>query len=74
MSEPKIESVVIENLGGGMFDPIPKVVATFDDKQTKALFSYYPDEISFNETELVGLTEAEALEVRQQKDVRYIQS
>jgi len=74
MSEPKIEAVVIENLGGGMFDPLPKVVVTFDDKQTKALFSYYPDEISFNETELVGLTEEEAHKVRTKKDVRYVQS
>ena len=31
----------------GMFDPMPEVVATFEDGTTKPLFSFYPDEITF---------------------------
>lgn len=34
------------------------VVATFDDGQRKELFDFYPDEITFGEGELVGLTTA----------------
>lgn len=41
----------------GMFDPMPEVVATFEDGSTQTLFSLYPDEISFRESEFIGLTE-----------------
>lgn len=30
----------------GMFDPMPEVVATFEDGSTRTLFSFYPDEVS----------------------------
>ena len=55
----------------GLGDPMPKVVATFDDGQRKELFEFYPDEIMFDEGELVGLTEAQALQLKRQKDVAY---
>jgi len=58
----------------GLLDPMPKVVATFDDGTRKELFSFYPDEIMFDEGELVGMTEAEARELRQQKDARFLRS
>ena len=58
----------------GMFDPMPEVVATFEDGSSKTLFSYYPDEISFRASEFIGLTEAEAMDLRHRKDVAYIQS
>jgi len=38
----------------GMFDPMPEVVATFEDGSTKTLFSFYPDEIQFHATEFIG--------------------
>jgi len=44
----------------GMFDPMPEVVATFEDGSTKSLFSFYPDEVSFQASEFAGLTEEEA--------------
>jgi hypothetical protein len=43
----------------GLLDPMPTVVATFDDGSRKELFSFYPDEIRFDEGELVGMTEGE---------------
>ena len=58
----------------GFLDPTPVVTATFDDGTTKELFSFYPDEIVFDEGELVGLTEAEANALRHQKDVTYLRT
>jgi hypothetical protein len=60
--------------GDRFADPIPTVVATFDDGARKELFGFYPDEITFGEGELVGLTEAEARAVRQAKDVAYLRA
>ena len=56
----------------GLFDPMPVLSATFDDGTTKNLFSFYPDEIRFDEGELIGLAEAEAHELFRTKDVAYL--
>ena len=56
----------------GLFDPMPVVTATFDDGTTKELFSFYPDEIIFDEGELVGLTEEEAHTLRRHKDMAFL--
>jgi len=58
----------------GMFDPMPEVIATFEDGSTKSLFSFYPDELSFRPSEFVGLTEEEAHSLFQQKDSAYLRS
>jgi hypothetical protein len=58
----------------GMFDPMPEVVATFEDGTTKPLFSFYPDEITFQAPEFTGLTEAEANALRHRKDVAFLKS
>jgi hypothetical protein len=58
----------------GMFDPMPEVVATFEDGTTKTLFSFYPDEITFQASEFTGLTEEEANALRQRKDVAFLKS
>ena len=60
----------------GFADPMPVVTAEFSDGTRKTLFSFYPDEISFeNEgAELVGLTEAEAHELYQKKDIAYLRT
>ncbi len=57
-----------------LFDPMPEVHATFEDGSEKKLFSYYPDEISFTESEFIGLTESEAHALRHKKDVAYLRS
>ena len=38
------------------------------------LFSYYPDEIDFDESELLGLTVDAARALRRQRDQAYLQS
>lgn len=53
---------------------MPRVLATFDDGARKELFDFYPDEITFDEGELVGLTEAEARALRRGKDIAYLRS
>jgi len=58
----------------GMFDPMPKVTATFEYGSTKSLFSFYPDEVSFETSEFKGLTEEEAHTLFQQKDTAYLRS
>ena len=58
----------------GLFDPTPVVTATFDDGSRRELFSFYPDEIRFDEGELVGLTEVEAHELRHERDVAYLRT
>ena len=58
----------------GMFDPMPQVIATFEDGSTETLFSFYPDEISFRAEGCIGLTREEAHALRHGKDVAYLRS
>ena len=58
----------------GWLDPMPRVIATFEDGTTKELFEYYPDEISFTESEFIGLTEDEARHLKFVKDKKFLQS
>ena len=58
----------------GMFDPMPEVIATFEDGTTKTLFSFYPDEVSFQPSDFPGLSEEEAHGLFQQKDRSYLRS
>ena len=57
-----------------LFDPMPEVTVTYDDGTTEELFEYFPDEISFTESEFIGLTRDQAHELRHRKDVAYLQS
>jgi hypothetical protein len=57
-----------------LFDNMPVVTATYEDQSTEKLFSYYPDEISFRASEFIGLTRAEAVELRSRKDIAYLRS
>jgi hypothetical protein len=71
----KIKSVIItampRTMPEGMFDPMPEVIAIFEDGSTKSLFSFYPDEVSY---EFIGLTEEEAHSLFQQKDTAYLRA
>jgi hypothetical protein len=58
----------------GMFDPMPEVIATFEDGSSKSLFSFYPDEVLFRASEFIGLTEDEARSLFHRKDVSFLQS
>ena len=78
MTHAKIVSVSIgpmpRPLPEGLGDPMPKVHAYFDDGSDEILFHYYPDEISFTESEFIGLTALEAKALRHLKDVDYLRS
>lgn len=50
------------------------VTATFEDGTTKVLFDFYHDEIRFTESELIGLTEEQARDLKRQKDTAYLRS
>jgi hypothetical protein len=58
----------------GMLDPMPVIRATFADGQTRELFRFYPDEITFEPGEFVGLTFQAACQLRFKRDVDYLQS
>jgi hypothetical protein len=58
----------------GMFDTMPEVKVLFNNGDEKKLFEFYPDEISFKESEFIGLTEESARRLKFEKDKIYIQS
>ena len=51
---------------------MPRVIVTFEDGSLKTLFEYYPDEISFTESEFIGLTESEARYLKYTKDKDFL--
>ena len=58
----------------GMHDSMPKVKVRFNTGEEKILFEFYPDEISFTESEFIGLTEVSAKKLKFERDKEYIQS
>lgn len=61
-------------LPDGIFDKMPEVKVTLSNGEEKTLFDFYPDEISFTESEFIGLTVEMAHRLRTDKDVKYLQS
>jgi hypothetical protein len=57
-----------------LFDEMPKVFVLTEDNKDQFLFEYYPDEITFNENEFVGLTIDEAIHMKFCKDKLFLQS
>lgn len=74
MNAGKIVAAEISAMPKSLFDPMPTVTVTYEDGQKEALFTYYPDEISFTPREFVGLTRAEAMRLFHKKDVDYLRS
>lgn len=72
--DKKIISAIITPMPRNFFDAMPKVIATFDNGESKELFSFFPDEIMFKPSEFIGLTEKEAINLKFQKDKHYLQS
>ena len=58
----------------GMFDPMPSVKVRFSNGVEKSLYKFFPDEITFDSTELLGLTEKDAFNLKTEKDIQYLQS
>ena len=73
-SQMKIIDCYITAMPESLLDPMPEVHVTFEDGHKEFLFRYYPDEISFNRKEFIGLTRAEALRLHMIKDTAYLQS
>ena len=51
-----------------------KVIGINGEGESCELFSYYTDELSFTEKELVGLTAEEAMALKVRKDIEFIQA
>jgi hypothetical protein len=80
MSERKIVSCRIEHPPADYLEALKqnftqaRVIATFDDGSTDTVFTYYDDELSFNESEMIGLTEEQARYLKFERDRQYLQS
>jgi hypothetical protein len=74
MNDPTITNATITAMPKNMFDEMPKVIVTFSNGETKTLFSFYPDEITFSAAEFIGLTERQAINLKYKKDLHYLQS
>ena len=74
MTHAKIVSVTIGPMPQSLGDPKPKVNAYFDDGTDAVLFDYYSDELTFTESDFIGLTQAEGKALFHTKDVAYLQS
>lgn len=53
---------------------LPEVNVVYEDGSREMLFSFYPDEIMFHDSEFIGLTREQAMTARHKKDVAYIRS
>jgi hypothetical protein len=51
-----------------------EVDAMFDDGSVERLFMYYPDELTFDEREFVGLTKDEAMILYHNRDIAYLRN
>lgn len=70
----KIISARITAMPKSFFDPMPQVWVTTENGEEQLLFEYYPDEISFQSREFVGLTIEEGRHLKFKKDKAYLQS
>jgi len=70
----KVKSARITDQPKGLFDPLPKVYVTLQDDTEHFLFDYYPDEISFQASEFIGLTLGECRSLKFKKDYVYLTS
>ena len=58
----------------GVFDSMPEVKVHLNNGEKLNLFSFYPDEITFTESELIGLTVDQAKRRKFEKDVWFLQT
>lgn len=74
--QPDAMSKMLEDLAlpgvkpGGSRD----VVAVMSDGNTVTAFNFYTDELSFTESELIGLTEQQARDLYRERDIAYLRS
>ena len=58
----------------GMFDPMPVVMVKVDGGLEQSIFSFYPDELTFEPDEFIGLSIVEAQDLKRKKDLEYLKS
>jgi hypothetical protein len=71
---PKIVFCRISKQPTEMFDKLPMVSVMYEDGTEEDLFSYYPDEIYFSESEFIGLTKEQAKSLYHIRDVAFLKS
>lgn len=72
---PVIIATRITNLPQTLKDALPKVIVRFEGQNDEMeLFEFFPDEISFTASEFLGLTEAQARQLKSTKDLDYLKS
>ena len=49
-----------------------EVDVMYNDGSVEMIFRYYPDELTFNEREFIGLTKEEAQELFRLRDMAYL--
>lgn len=57
----------------GIYDPLPEVKVQMSNGEELILFTFYPDEITITESELIGLTVDQAKRMKFEKDMRSLQ-
>ena len=57
----------------GKFDRLPEVKVLLSNGEQLTLFSFYPDEITITESELIGHTIDEAKRIKFEKEMRSLQ-
>lgn len=70
----KIKTATIGPMPKSLFDKMPEIKVELEDGTAVTLFSFYPDEISFRESEFIGLTVEEGKSLKFRKDKAYLQS
>jgi hypothetical protein len=71
--DAKIVEARITAMPKAFFDPMPKVMVKLEgETEERELFEFYPDEISFNPSEFIGLTMAEGRNLKFKKDRDYL--
>jgi hypothetical protein len=70
----QIVSARITDLPKKIGDPLPEVWARFQDGRDKLLFTFYPDEISFQAHDFIGLTEEEVTLFKFGRDRAYLRA
>ena len=72
-SEPIITNAVVR-IEKGYVGGVGFVDVTYHNGTSETIFSFYPDEIFFTETELIDKTRSQAFKLYTEKDVAYLRS
>jgi len=68
----RIKSVIFQDSNHRYGDK--EAIATMEDGSEKFVFPWFSDELSFTKTELLGLTIEQARDLKQARDIAYLQS